>query len=103
MTAVDRYRKAAAAQRGIRYRIDLGLAGGRNSRATLLALAHHEQVKTAAVEALLAAGERSLIGLLVEEASLADRLRQARATGQPRPELTDRILGIRRQLRQEAA
>lgn len=87
---VTRYRKASTAQRGIRYRIERGQAGTRNSRATEAALANHD------VRILVANGQRELVGALVEEAALAERIRTA---PEPRPELALRLAGVRSRIR----
>lgn len=95
--AVRRYRKAAAAERGIRYRLDRGQAG--TTRATEYALELHANIKTRAVETLLAAGLKGMAGMLVEEESLAERVRTAES---PRPELEGRLLDLRRKIRRWA-
>jgi hypothetical protein len=95
--AVRKYRKSATAERGIRYRLDRGLAG--STRATEYAFAGHAERKADAVETLMAAGLKGMVGMLVEEESLAERLRTAET---PRPELEGRLLDLRRKIRRWA-
>jgi hypothetical protein len=82
-----RYRAAAQALRGIRSR------NGRTA-ATTKAIARHEAIKAAAVADLLGRGETGLVGLLVQEEKLAERLRG----GVERPELAGLLMEIRRKL-----
>lgn len=97
ITHAARYRSAAAALRGIRARD--GKTG-----ATDHAVDRHEDAKADAVTDILHPDvlnpeARHLVGLLVEEEGLAERLRLARCLGIPRPELEARITAIRRELR----
>lgn len=97
ITSANRYRSSAAALRGIRAR------NGKTA-ATDAAIDRHEKTKADSVEALLAADRfdpdtRHLVGLLVAEEDLAERLRTARRLGQDRPELQARINAIRAELR----
>lgn len=95
--AVRKYRKAATAERGIRYRLDRGQAG--STRATEYALANHAAIKADVVEYLVAGGLRGMVGMLVEEESLAERLR---TSDSPRPELAGRLQDLRRKIRRWA-
>lgn len=92
-----RYRSAATALRGIRSR------HGRTG-ATTSAIGRHEKAKADAVAAILTPDHldpaaRHLVGLLVEEEGLAERLRLAYRLGQDRPELQARVNDIRPELR----
>lgn len=88
-TNARRYREAASALREIRRR-------GGKTMATTYAIERHEATKAAAVDALVAASPlgRSLVGMLVEEESLAGR-----PDVKDRPELSGRLAEIRRKLR----
>lgn len=88
--AIDSYRYAACSLRGIARR------GGRTG-ATTKAIEFHEQQQAHAVQALLAAGRRVLVGELVEEEQLAERLMGIAAT--ERPELRERLNNVRRCIR----
>jgi hypothetical protein len=88
-----RYRAAAAALRGIRARSG-------QTAATTSAVDRHEAIKATAVADLMDGGHRHLVGLLVAEEGLAERMRIARLLGQARPELADRLLTTRRQLKE---
>lgn len=98
MNAIRTYRKAVAAERGIRYRIARGQAGTRNALGTERALANHADTRAQVVRRLVAEGRRTLVGLLVEEADLAARLR---SSSEPRPELAQRLAGVRGRIRAE--
>jgi hypothetical protein len=98
--AVRKYRKSATAERGIRYRMGRGQAG--TTRATEYALDLHATIKARSVATLMDAGYRGWVGMLVEEESLAERLRVASAQGQERPELAGRLADLRRKIRRYA-
>lgn len=84
---IIQYREAAAALRAI-------ARNNGKTAATTSAIERREADKGTAINALMAAGERGIVGLLVEEEKLANR------DWQNRPELKARILQIRRELRQ---
>jgi hypothetical protein len=89
--AIDLYRNAASALRGIKRR------GGR-TRATTSAIRRHEAAQHAAIVWLEAHGDRITTGWLVEEEKCADRL-----MGVPRGErleLRERLSHARAALRQ---
>lgn len=90
--AVADVREAHAAMRKIRN-------NGGGTGATTGALARWQHVADRAVRYLLDAGERRIVGHLTEEADLAERVSRARAAGQDRPELQQRLVLTRRDLR----
>lgn len=85
---IDDHRNAEAALRGI------ARNGGR-IRATTNAVDRHSRIAADALRALLLAGQKALVGMLTEEAKLAERL----AGGVARPELKGRLDVIRMDIR----
>lgn len=91
----EAYRVAAVAIRGLHR----APQPTRNRAARAAAADRHGQALAAAEAALLDAGARDLLGLLVEEQQLAARVQDAHATGRTRPDLTGRLRGVRAQIR----
>lgn len=90
--AIDAYRHAAQAIRGINARDG-------HTRATLKAIESHEADQAQVVRALEGTDYRNLVGVLIEEEELAERLRIARRSGETRPELVSRLKEAREFLR----
>lgn len=86
--AVANWRAAEAALRQI------AKNGGR-TRATSRAILRHDSIIGAAQTALMAAGQRELVGILIDEAELAERL----ACNPDRPEIAARLSIARMDIR----
>lgn len=89
---IDRYRSAAQALRGIRSH------GGRTG-ATIKAIRGWEGRQIDAIASLMDLGCGKIVGVLVEEEGLAERIRIARCSHQERPELAERLREARAFLR----